>query len=83
LARKEGIRVGYLRLITVWPFPEEKVRELARRIKAFVVPEINYGQISLEVERCAEGKAQVILVPHAGGDIHKPEDVLEAIRKAA
>ncbi len=83
LARKEGIRVGYLRLITVWPFPEEKVKELARRIKAFVVPEINYGQISLEVERCAEGKAEVILVPHAGGDIHKPEDVLEAIRKAA
>jgi 2-oxoglutarate ferredoxin oxidoreductase subunit alpha len=82
LAKREGIRVGYLRLITVWPFPEEKVRELAKRIKAFVVPEINYGQISLEVERCAGGKAEVILVPHAGGDVHEPEKVLEAIRKA-
>jgi 2-oxoglutarate ferredoxin oxidoreductase subunit alpha len=83
LAKREGIRVGYLRLITVWPFPEEKVRELAKRIKAFVVPEINYGQIALEVERCAEGRAEVILVPHAGGDVHEPEKVLEAIRKAA
>jgi 2-oxoglutarate ferredoxin oxidoreductase subunit alpha len=83
LARREGIRVGYLRLITVWPFAEERIRELAGRVKAFVVPEINYGQIALEVERCAAGKAEVILVPHAGGDIHDPAKVLEAIRKAA
>ena len=83
LARREGIKVGYLRLITVWPFPEERIRELARRVKAFVVPEINYGQIALEVERCAAGQAEVILVPHAGGDIHDPERVLEAIRRAA
>jgi len=80
MARREGIRVGYLRLITVWPFPEGRIRELARKVKAFVVPEINYGQIALEVERCAAGQAEVILVPHAGGDIHKPEKVLEAIR---
>ena len=83
LARRAGIKVGYLRLITVWPFPEERIRELARRVKAFVVPEINYGQIALEVERCAAGQAEVILVPHAGGDIHDPERVLEAIRRAA
>ena len=83
LARRAGIKVGYLRLITVWPFPEERIRELARRVKAFVVPEINYGQIALEVERCAAGRAEVILVPHAGGDIHDPERVLEAIRRAA
>ncbi len=83
LARREGIKVGTLRLITVWPFPEERIRELARRVKAFVVPEINYGQIALEVERCAAGQAEVILVRHAGGDIHDPEKVLEAIRRAA
>jgi 2-oxoglutarate ferredoxin oxidoreductase subunit alpha len=83
LARKEGIKVGTLRLITVWPFPEERIRQLARRVRAFVVPEINYGQIVLEVERCAAGQAEVILVPHAGGGIHDPERVLEAIRRAA
>ena len=83
LARREGIKVGYLRLITVWPFPEERIRELAGRVRAFIVPEINYGQIALEVERCAAGRAEVILVPHAGGDIHDPERVLEAIRQMA
>lgn len=83
LARREGIKVGILRLITVWPFPEERIRQLAREVKAFVVPELNYGQIALEVERCAAGQAEVILVPHGGGAIHKPEKVLEAIRRAA
>jgi 2-oxoglutarate ferredoxin oxidoreductase subunit alpha len=83
LARKEGIKVGILRLITVWPFPEERIRQLARDVKAFVVPELNYGQIVLEVERCAAGQAEVILVRHAGGDIHRPEEVLKAIRTAA
>jgi 2-oxoglutarate ferredoxin oxidoreductase subunit alpha len=83
LARKEGVKVGLLRLVTVWPFPEERVRELAGRVKAFVVPELNWGQVSLEVERCAAGQAGVILVPHPGGDIHEPERILEAIREAA
>ena len=83
LARQEGIRVGYLRLITVWPFPEERIRYLARRIRAFVVPEINMGQISREVERCAAGQAQVFGANRAGGDILEPEHVLEVIRSAA
>jgi len=47
------------------------------------VPEINAGQIALEVERCAHGKAEVVLLPHMGGAVHKPEVILEAIRKAA
>jgi len=82
LARGEGIKVGMLRLITVWPFPEEKIRQLARQIKAFIVPEINYGQIVLEVERCAGGKAETLLLPHMGGSAHRPETILEAIRSA-
>ena len=82
-AHKEGIKVGKLRLITVWPFPEERINALAKKVKAFVVPEINNGQIALEVERCAHGQAEVILVPHMGGDTHDPKDILEAIRKAA
>lgn len=83
LARDEGIRAGLLQLITVWPFPEERVRELSLQAKAFVVPEINYGQIVLEVERCAGGKARTTLVPHMGGGVHLPETILEAIREAA
>ena len=82
-ARKEGIKVGMLRLITVWPFPNEKIKEIAINIKAFVVPELNAGQIALEVERCAGGAAETILVPHMGGTVHNPDVILEAIKKAA
>lgn len=83
IARKKGIKVGVIRLIVVWPFPEKKIRELAGKIKAFVVPEINYGQMVLEVERCAAGQAPAILVPHGGGGVHNPLDIFEAIERAA
>ena len=82
MARTEGVKVGFLRLIVVWPFPEERIRELAKKVKAFVVPEINYGQMVLEVERCAAGKAPAILVPHGGGGVHDPADICRAIVEA-
>ncbi len=82
-AREEGIKVGMLRLITVWPFPDQRIRELAGQIKTFVVPELNDGQIALEVERCAGGAAETVLVGHMGGTVHDPQTILEAIRKAA
>jgi len=81
MARDEGIRAGLLRLITVWPFAEERIKELAGRVKAFLVPEINYGQIALEVERCACGQSQTILLPHMGGGVHHPEEILKAIKE--
>ncbi len=81
-ARDEGIRAGLLRLITVWPFAEDRVRELSQQVKAFVVPEINYGQIVLEVERCAGGRVKTLLLPHMGGGMHQPQTILEGIRKA-
>ncbi len=81
-ARDEGIRAGLLRLITVWPFAEDRIRELAQRVKGFVVPEINYGQIVLEVERCVAGKASTLLVPHMGGGVHSPQTILKAIKEA-
>ncbi|MGD2109123.1 MAG: 2-oxoacid:acceptor oxidoreductase subunit alpha [Phycisphaerae bacterium] len=83
LARKKGVKVGVIRLIVVWPFPEKRIRELAGKIKAFVVPEINYGQMVLEVERCAGGKAGAICVPHGGGGVHDPQDICDAILGAA
>lgn len=83
LARRQGVKVGVLRLVVVWPFPEKRIRELASRIRAFVVPEINYGQIVLEVERCAAGKAAAVPVPHMGGGVHDPNDICQAIVEAA
>jgi len=82
-AREKGLKVGCLRLITVWPFPEKLIAELAGRVKGFVVPEINYGQISLEVERCAGGQATTTLVPHMGGGVHDPAVIQQAIEEAA
>lgn len=81
-AKKAGIKVGTLRLITVWPFPEKRIKELAKKVKAFVVPEINYGQIVLEVERCVAGQTKVIGVRHCGGWVHNPKDILEKIKEA-
>ena len=82
-ARKEGIKVGGLRLITIWPFCEKRIRELSGKVKAFVVPEINYGQMVKEVERCAGGRSKVISVNHCGGAVHDPQVILDAIRKAS
>ncbi|MDI6766319.1 MAG: 2-oxoacid:acceptor oxidoreductase subunit alpha [Bacteroidota bacterium] len=78
-ARKDGLKVGHMRLIVAWPFPEKYICALASQVKAFVVPEINYGQMVLEVERCVGGKARVDLVPHGGGSVHNPKDIHNVI----
>ena len=80
-ARAKGLKVGKLRLKIVWPFPDALIKKLAKRAKAFVVPELNLGQISREVERAAAG-VKTVLVPHAGGGVHRPEDILKAIQEA-
>lgn len=80
-ARKSGIKVGTVRLITVWPFPEKRIKELSKKIKAFIVPEVNYGQMVYEAERCAAGNCPVIHVPHCGGWVHNPEDILKVIKE--
>jgi 2-oxoglutarate ferredoxin oxidoreductase subunit alpha len=79
MARERGAKVGVVRLVVAWPFPERRIRELASRIEAFVVPEINCGQIALEVERCASGRAVTVPVPHTGGGVHEPADICSAI----
>ncbi len=82
MARDKGLKVGKFRLITAWPFPEKQIREMAGRIKAFVVPELNLGQMALEVERVAGGRCKTVPVTHAGGSVHNPEQILKAIEEA-
>ena len=79
-ARGQGIKAGLLRLITVWPFASEIIGNLAKRTKGFVTVEQNLGQIHLEVERAAAGKAPAYLVGHAGGSLISPEQVLDVIQ---
>lgn len=82
-ARERGARVGSARLVIAWPFPARRMRELARTAKAFVVPELNMGQIALEVERAVAGAARVISLPHAGGTVHDVDTLLDSIMEAA
>src|SRR5512141_701463 len=70
IAREKGAKVGSFRLITAWPFPEKEV------------PELNMGQMVLEVERLAAGRCRTISVPHAGGTVHNPEVIAAAIMEA-
>jgi len=77
------VKVGKFRIITAWPFPEKRIAEIASKVKALVVPELNLGQMVREVERAAAGKCAVRLVPHAGGTVHPPEQILQAIMEVA
>jgi 2-oxoglutarate ferredoxin oxidoreductase subunit alpha len=83
LARKEGIKVGIFRLITIWPFPDEKVKETVKDAKAVIVPELNYmGVIAEQVERVTELNTPVIRIPKAC-EIHHPHDILKVIKEVA
>lgn len=81
-ARKEGIRAGLFRPITVWPFPEEEVRRLARRMKAIVVAEMNLGQMILEVERSVRSDIRILGAHKVGGVPIEPYEILAKIRAA-
>jgi 2-oxoglutarate ferredoxin oxidoreductase subunit alpha len=83
MARDKGVKVGKFRLITAWPFPEKKMKEIAARTNAIVVAEINLGQMVREVERAVAGEVPVRFVGHAGGSVHNPEDILKAIMEVA
>ncbi len=82
-ARAMGIKAGLLRLITVWPFPEEQIRQLALKVKKMITVEINLGQIFLEVQRCAGFRTPVYLVGHPGGTVITPDSVIKAIKETA
>ncbi len=77
-ARQRGRRVGFIQLKTLWPFPEEIVEKAAERIHRIVVPEMNLGQIALEVERVA-GRHKVRRVNRADGHMIHPDEILAAI----
>jgi 2-oxoglutarate ferredoxin oxidoreductase subunit alpha len=84
LAKEKGINVGYVRLKTVWPFPEKVVHEMAQNAKAVVVPEMNMRELYYEVDRAVHGAAPVIPVNKVGGgEMITPEELLEEIVRSA
>ncbi len=79
-AREDGIKAGLLRLITLWPFPEEHVAKVAEQADAIVVPEMNCGQIVREVERVAK-ETPVTFLSKLGEEPHTPREILDAVRR--
>ena len=57
--RNQGVKAGLLRPLTLWPFPDDKVLEVAKRVKKIIVPEMNLGQAFFEVQRAANGNCEV------------------------
>lgn len=81
MAREQGIKVGMLRLITVWPFPEKQIVELAGKVKVIVVPELNYGQMVGEVKKAVEGKVPVKSYAKYDAEAITPQELLDFIAK--
>ena len=79
-AREEGIKAGLLRLITLWPFPEQLVEEKTRDVKAVVMTEMNYGQMVREVRRAAK-PTPLEFIPKLGENPPRPDEILEAVRR--
>jgi 2-oxoglutarate ferredoxin oxidoreductase subunit alpha len=77
--REKGVKIGLLRLITLWPFPRRAVEQVAKRVKKFIVPEMNMGQIYREVLRVNAGRTQVVKVKRVDGELISPQEIMEAV----
>ena len=80
-ARKEGIKAGMIRPITIWPFPKKPLREAADRVRGCISVELSMGQMIEDVRLATECRRPVELCFRAGGMIPSPDEVLESIRK--
>ena len=81
-ARKEGIKAGLIRPITLWPFPTNNFLKAADKVKGFVSVELSMGQMIEDIRLSTQCKKPVALCNRSGGMIPSPDEVLESIRKA-
>jgi len=79
--RAEGLKVGLLRPITLWPFPDEAVKEVAKNVGHFLVFEMNMGQMIEDVQLSLEGKGEVSFYGRPGGVIPNPSEVARVISR--
>jgi 2-oxoglutarate ferredoxin oxidoreductase subunit alpha len=80
-ARAEGLKVGLLRPVTLWPFPAEKIRELASKTKQFLVFEMNMGQMLEDVQLAVADKAEVSFYGRPGGVVPTPSEVARVVSR--
>ena len=78
--REQGLRVGLIRPITVWPFPNEIIRELSKKVKRFIALEMSTGQMVEDVRLALEGRAEVLFYGRPGGIIPEPDEFAQVIR---
>ncbi|HBJ76942.1 MAG TPA: 3-methyl-2-oxobutanoate dehydrogenase subunit beta [Porphyromonadaceae bacterium] len=81
LAREEGIKVGLLRPITLWPFPKKPIAELAESVKGMLCVEFNAGQMIEDVRLAVNGKVKVEHYGRMGGVVPTPAEVLDALKR--
>jgi 2-oxoglutarate ferredoxin oxidoreductase subunit alpha len=81
IARESGIKVGLMRPVTLWPFPERKLKELAGQVSHILVPEMNAGQLILEIERLCPDSVTVSGINRFDGEPINPGEVLEKIEE--
>lgn len=79
LAREGGRAAGVVRLLTLWPFPDQAIERVAASVRRIVVAEMNRGQVQLEVERAARGRVEVVGVHRSDGELVDPRDILAAV----
>jgi len=79
--RKEGIKAGLFRPITLWPFPEKRVAALGKQVKAIIVPELNLGQMNLEVERVVKGACPVLHIGRVDGEPINPGQIMDKVKE--
>ena len=80
-AREQGINAGMFRIKTFWPFPDKQIKALAAKVKGFIIPEMNLGMCSIELERCAQGKIPVLGIFRVDGEPINPEQIVEKIKE--
>jgi len=78
-ARAAGKKVGLVRLMTIWPFADKVIGELAAKVKGIVVAELNYGQIVHEVRRAANGQCPVSLCGKYNMRAFEPGEILASV----
>ena len=79
-ARKQGLKVGLVRPITLWPFPTEVLNKLADKAKGFISVELSMGQMIEDIRLATECKKPVRLCNRTGGMIVTPEEVLQSVK---
>ena len=80
-ARNRGVKAGLVQLVTIWPFPRQAIEPLLRRVRAVLVPELNFGQISREVKRVNQGRARIEKLNRIDGQLITPNEILSRLVK--